>query len=186
MTHAWKITVIVVAFIAIALLPAPVQAQGADTLKIAIIDINAIQSKAAVVRDIGLQLQKYRKAFQEEIQKEEVALRTANQELSRQRTILSPEAYAEERRKFNKRLEDVQRTVQKRKSSLANVQRQSMAKVQTELNKIINALANERKLTLILRRHQTVLAAQTLVITQVILERINKQITTLKVPDPEK
>ncbi|HEC90457.1 MAG TPA: OmpH family outer membrane protein, partial [Alphaproteobacteria bacterium] len=134
-------------------------------VNVAIIDVNEIRRKAKVVQNIRDQINKYRKIFQAEIKKEEDKLRKANQELSRQRAILSPEAFAEERRKFEQRLVGVQRKVRERRRSLDRAFSTSMRAVEKRLSIIVTGIAKIKKLSLILRLDQTVLAAQALSIT---------------------
>jgi len=160
-------------------------AQGQKSLvRLAIIDVEAIRRQTAVVKDILGQIEKYRAGFQAEIKKEEDALRSANEELTRQRAILSPEAFAEERRKFEQRLEGVQRLLQKRKQELDDVRNEAMRTVQGALNDVVAELAQERRLTLILRKNQTILAAKALDITPIVLKRMDKKLPNLKVRKP--
>jgi len=155
-------------------------------VNVAIIDINEIRRKAKVVQNIRNQINKYRKIFQDEIKKEEEKLRKANQELSRQRAILSPEAFAEERRKFEQRLVEVQRKVQERRQSLDRAFNTSMRAVENKLSIIVTGIAKVKKLSLIIRRDQTVLASEALSITNEALAVLNKKMPTYKVADPRK
>ena len=148
-------------------------------IKIAIIDIDAIRLHAAVVKDIRSQIVKFRKVYQATIQKEEEELRNANQELARKRAILTPEAYAEERRKFERRLADVQRMVQTRKQDLDKAQGDAMSKVEGILNGIVLEMAKEKGLDLILRKNQTVLGAKSLHITKEVLDLLDKKLPSL-------
>ena len=157
----------------------PAAAQD-EPIKIAIIDIEAIRLHAAVVKDIRSQIVKFREGFQATIQKEEEELRNANQELARKRAILSPEAFSEERRKFEQRLANVQRMVQTRKQDLDKAQGDAMSKVEGVLNGIVLELAKERGLNLILRKNQTVLGAKALHITKEVLVRLDKKLPSLK------
>ncbi len=153
-------------------------------LNMAVIDTEVIRRNSAAFKDIRAQIGKYRTAIQGVIQTEEEELRNANQELARQRAILSPETFAEERRKFEERLVQVQRTVQKRKRDLERVGVEAVQKVEAVLNKIITDVANEQKLGLILRRSQTVLVDKSLDITPGVLKRLDTALPSLKVSDP--
>lgn len=167
--------------------PHVVKAQeNAATVNIAVININQIRNNALAVKSIGDQINTYRTAFQEEIRKEEESLRDANQELSRQRTLLSAEAFAEKRREFEQRVAQVQQTVQKRKGNLDRVQAESMGKVQDALNKIVSDIATARGFSLILRQDQTVLASPALDITAPVLTALNKDLASVVVSDPSK
>ncbi len=169
--------------------PAAAQQPEADKdvitlLNMAVIDIAVIRDNSRAFKDLGAQITKYRKAIRTDIQKEEEALRGANEELARKRAILAPETFAEERRQFEERLAQVQRTIQKRKKNLDRVAAEAVKKVQTVLNKIITDVAKEQSLGLILRKTQTVLVAPELDITPHVLKRLDTALPSLKVSDP--
>ena len=169
--------------------PAAAQQPDADKdvitlLNMAVIDTEVIRRNSMAFKDIGAQIAKYRKAIQADIQKDEEALRSANEELARKRAILAPETFAEERRQFEERLVQVQRTVQKRKKDLERVAAEAVKKVEAVLNKIITEVAKKESLGLILRKNQTVLVAKELDITPYVLKRLDTALPALKVSDP--
>ncbi len=174
--------------------PAVAQEKGAKAEKkskgrfvnLAVIDIEAIRQRAKVVKNIREQIKKYQVSFRDAIQKEEEKLRKTNQELERKRTIMSPEAFGEERKKFEENFLNVQRMVQIRKRKLDQAQFDAMRKVELKLNAIVTDLAKKNNLNLILRRNQTVLVTPMLSITDKVLNEIDKDMPTLKVPDLEK
>ncbi len=182
---------ILCALVSLASLTGPAAAQKPEAdkdvitlLNMAVIDTEVIRRNSRAFKDIRAQIAKYRKAIQADIQKEEEALRSANEELARKRAILAPETFAEERRQFEERLVQVQRTVQKRKKDLERVAAAAVRKVEAVLNKIIDEVANEQSLGLILRKNQTVLVATELDITPHVLKRLNTALPSLKVSDP--
>ncbi len=157
-----------------------------SVFRLAVINIDAIRINAKVARDIRSQVSHYRKAFREDVEKEEQQIRTANDELAQQRAILSPEAFAEERKKFELRLIQVQRRVQERKQALDKSQSEAFKKVQAILNDIVIKMAKDNKLTLILRSDQVVFWAQALDITKAVLDEVDKQLPSFKVAEPKK
>jgi len=169
--------------------PAAAQQPEADKdiitlLNMAVIDTAVIRVNSKAFKDIRAQITKYHKAIRADIQKEEEELRGANEELARKRAILAPETFAEERRQFEERLVQVQRTVQKRKKDLDRVAAEAIKKVEAVLNKIITDVAKEQSLGLILRKNQTVLVANELDITPHVLKRLDTALPSLKVSDP--
>ncbi len=155
-------------------------------IKVAVININYILRNGLAFKSIREQIGKYREVFQGEIQKEEESLRNANQELARQRSLLSADAFTEKRREFEKRVVGVQRLVQQRKVNLDRSQSDAMGQIQKVLNEIVTNMAKEQDISLILRQDNTVLAASALQITKQVLERLDAQIPTIKVAQPEK
>ena len=173
-------------FVNLTSMASPVAQVAGKNIKIGVIDINMIIRDALAFNSIREQIAKYRKVFQAEIQKEEEALRDANQELTRQRTLLSAEAFTEKRKDFEKRVADVQRLVQQRKQNLDRVQGAAMEKIQKSLQDKVTAFALEQDISLIVRKDQTLLASNTLLITKVVLDRLNSVMPTVKVALPAK
>ena len=182
---------ILCALVILAFLTGPAAAQQPEAdkdiitlLNMAVIDTAVIRVNSKAFKDIRAQITEYHKAIRADIQKEEEALRGANEELARKRAILAPETFAEERRQFEERLLQVQRTVQKRKKGLERVGFEALKKVEAVLNKIITEVAKEQSLGLILRKNQTVLVANELDITPHVLKRLDTALPSLKVSDP--
>lgn len=157
-----------------------------ELFRLAIVDVDAIMRESSVVKGIRTQILEYRKKYETEFKKEEQELRAANQDLAKKRTILSPEAFAEERRKFERRVVDVQRLVQVRKQDLEKVQGTAMAKVEATLNEIVSEIVKEQSLTLILRRNQAVFYSRQIDVTKPVLDRLNKRLPKIKVSEPGK
>lgn len=168
--------------------PPPAAAQQAQqqepALKIAILDLDMIRREAAVVKSIRAQIDEFRKGFQADIQKEENALRSANQELAKKRTLLAPDAFAKERRQFEQKVIGVQKLVQKRKIELDRAQTKAMIEVEKKLNGIIAGIANKQGISVVMRRRQTILVARSLDITGEVLNRLNAELKTVTVAKP--
>ncbi len=154
------------------------------SFKVVVLNLEAIRRESKAVRDIRAQIGEFRKTFQTEIQKEEEALRTANQELAKKRTILAPDAFAQERRQFEQRVVEVQRMVQGKKQSLDKAQADAMLKVENKLNEIITAFARDKNISLVLRRTQTILVARALDVTGEVLKKLDAQLAKVKVEKP--
>lgn len=153
-------------------------------LKIGVIDIEQIRRDSTAVKDARNQIATYHNTIQAEIQKEETALREANQELARQRTVLAPDAFNEERRKFETRLVEVQRKVQERRQELDDIQNDVMRRMNEAMAEVVVEIAQEQGFGLILRLDQSVFAAQQLLITQAVLDRLNKKLPSIKIAEP--
>jgi outer membrane protein len=153
---------------------------------IAALDVGVILRDATAVRDIQAQITKYGTKFEEEIEKERDAIRNANQELARQRTILSPDAFAEKRRQFEQRVVEVQQLVQQRQRELDKSRNDAMVQVNEAYIKIVGQVASNRKLAIILRKDQTVFTTKALDVTDEILALLNKQLPKVAVAEPGK
>ena len=199
MTHLFKL--LFAALIGISVLSQPVLAQETPPAKgktgvknkivpvripLGVLDVQAILREAAAVKDIRGQITKYGTDFEKEIEKKRGDLRKANQELARQRTILSPETFAEKRREFEQQVVKVQRLVQKRQRELDKSRKIAMDTVNKAYIEIVAKLADERNLAIIMRKNQTAYSVGTLDLTKTVLDLLNNKLPKVKIAQPGK
>ncbi len=154
-------------------------------VKVAILDTDRIRRAAKVYKDIDSQARVFRGELLKAVQKEEDELRKANQDLARQRSILSADAFAEKRREFEKRLIDLQSKVSVRKRKMEIALESAHTKAQGVVNETVRDVANEGKFTLIFNTKQLVIWAKPLEITQIILDRLDERLSSLKLDLPK-
>lgn len=164
----------------------PVAAQQAApaSIDIAVVDVQKILRESAASRMIRPQLAKLKKEFQAEFKKKEETLRAANEDLNRQRAILSPDAYEAQRKAFRERATAAQREVQTARRRFDGALATAMRKVHGSLLAITRKYAAERGIKLILPKSGVLLMVPRYDITAEILARLNKQLPTLKVELP--
>ena len=162
--------------------PADVDAQATQPARIAILEFQRIMLESAAANDIKVQIDQRRQVYQSEITQKEQELRAAQQELSRQATILAPEALEQKRREFEAQVAEVQAGMQTRKRELDQAYAYGMKEVQRALTVIIAALAKERGFNLVLPNAQIMFADSSLNITDEALRRLNAQLPSVKVP----
>jgi Skp family chaperone for outer membrane proteins len=150
-------------------------------LVLAVVDMNEVLAKASATQDIRAQIEEKRKIYQSEIQQEEQELREANQQLAKQRTILSPEAFKEEREKFEKRFVKAQRKMQQRKRELDQARNGALEKVRDALRGVVTELVKKNNITLILRKEQTVFVAKAMDVTPHVIAGLDKVLPSVVV-----
>jgi len=153
---------------------------------VAVVDIQLVLRDSAASKSIQGQIEKQRAAYQAEITKQENELRAAEQELTRQRSIISAEAFAERRRAFEQRVANLQRDVQNRKRALDKSLSTARRTIENAVQDVVGQLVQERKYTLIIFKHQTMYNAPEMEVTQEVLKRLNAKLPSVKVPPPEK
>ncbi|MCP5372884.1 MAG: OmpH family outer membrane protein [Hyphomicrobiales bacterium] len=185
-THVILRTLALLAVLAAAA-PADAQSIGlAGDQKFAVVDVNVIRQNSSAVKSIQAQLANFEKAFQADIKKEEEALRNAERELTRQRTLLAPDAFAKKRREFEQRVVQVQRLVQQRKIELNRTHTGAMRKVEDALRDVVLELAAKHKITMIFRKDQMIFAVPGMEITETVLKELDKKLPSVKVSQPAK
>jgi Skp family chaperone for outer membrane proteins len=153
-------------------------------LNIATLDLTSIRRDSLVVKNIRKQIEAFREVFRKNIQKEEVALKAANQDLAKKRNILTQEGFSKERRKFQQKVVALQRLVQQSKQALEQTRSMAMVEVEKVLNQIITKIALDRDINIILRRDVTILASRSLEITADVLKELNSKLPKVKVKKP--
>ena len=114
--------------------------------------------------------------YQGELRKKEEALRKADQELARQRSILSAEVFAQKRGELEQKVATLQREARKHKRGLEQLFASGMSKVQNELTKIAREIAEERGLDLILSKATVVVVKPKFEITKEAVNRLNARL----------
>lgn len=160
-------------------------AQQAEAPMLAIIDVQKILRESVAVKSLTAEIEEQRTKYQEELRAEEESLRTADQELARQRTILSAEAYAQKRKDLEQQVATLQRQVQERKKGLDQLFGQGISQVQNELANVAKEIAEERGLDLILSRATVVIVKPKFDISNEALARLNARLTTVALPAPQ-
>ncbi|MBT3360022.1 MAG: OmpH family outer membrane protein [Rhodospirillales bacterium] len=161
------------------------KAEQPASLRIAVINLQKINAEGVVFKNIRKQLEEYRSSLQGLIQAEEDELRKADRELARKRAIVSPEAYAQERRKFEKRVVDFQRQVQKRKQSMNEVRSKAVVEANKAVGGVVASFAAQNNISIILRTDTVAFFSKKMDITDVIIAGLNESVTTVKVPEPK-
>jgi Skp family chaperone for outer membrane proteins len=152
---------------------------------LAIIDVQKVRRGSTAVKALSRRVAKQKLQHQDELREQERSLRKADQELTRQRSILSPEAYAQKRGELERRVATLQREAQNRKRGLDKVFAQGMAKVQAELNKVATEIAEEHGLDLILSKTTVVLVKPKFELTQEAVRRLNARLPDLPAAQPQ-
>ncbi|MDA0238559.1 MAG: OmpH family outer membrane protein [Proteobacteria bacterium] len=170
---------------------APSSAQTDKSLavqNIGIIDVQRILQQSLAYKSIRPQMTTLKKDFEQKFRTAEEELRSTNKDLQRERTILSPDAFAQRQRDFRKRVDTVQRDMQAVNRLLDRALSISVGKIQLAAKDITATLAKEMKIDLILSNSGITFAAPRLDLTDLVLDRLNKRLPSVKVvlPPPPK
>ena len=155
------------------------KAQNVEPPVIAVVEIQTIMSEAAAAKSIKAQIEDKRTHYQKEISSEETRLRKLEQELTRQRTVLSPESYAKRRREFEGDVADVQRIVVDRRRELDQAYAGGVRQLQFEISNIIAEIAAERGIDLVIPEAQTLFVDNNLRISREVLQHLDERLPDL-------
>jgi len=150
----------------------------------AVVNYQRIFRDAAATRSIGPQIAKLKKHFESQFKDVQKKLQAAEQDLQTQRTILSPEAYAEKQKAFKNQVNSVQRDVQTVQQLVARAEGDAYKSVRQAFHLITQELAKERSFELIFPRSGLIHADARYDISDEVLKRLNKRLpsVTIKLP----
>lgn len=149
---------------------------------IAIIDVQRILQESQAAQSVQKQLDKQRTKFQSETETEENSLRQAEKELTRVRETATPTVYADREQQLRQRFLTVERKVAGRRKALDQAFTDSMNSVRNVLLEIVQAIAKERGLNLVLVKQQALWVDKAFDITDDVLARLNKKLPTVTLP----
>jgi outer membrane protein len=162
----------------------PASAQGLPG--VAVMDVQRLLHESSAGKSVQKQLEAQRNTYSQELTKQEKDLRAAEQELNRQRTLISPEAFNGRRRQFEQKVGNLQREAQNRKREFDKMQGAAIRTMEASITEIVQVIASERKLSLILPKNATILHVPELEITEEVMKRLNAKLPSVKVQPPAK
>lgn len=179
---------LLLALVSCALLPGgqKVVAQGDEQLApavAAVIDYQRILRESMAAESIRKQVESRRQRYQDEIAQEEQRLNEEDKELAAQRAVLSPEAFAEERRDFEGEVAAVQRMVQSRRQLLDEVSAVALAEVRNAIIDVIGGLAQRYGFNIVLPSSGVLLFSPRIDLTEEVLEQLNRKLPDVEVPE---
>lgn len=165
--------------------PAPQpQAAPSTMASIAVIDIQAVLRQASAAQALQKQFKEEQDAFQATLEKQQKELKTAEEELERQRASLAPEAFADRRRKFQERVGLINAALRDQRRVLDEAFNAAMAELQTSLNTVIEDLAKRRGINMVLRKEAVLANLAAFDLTAATLEEFNRRFPVLKATFP--
>lgn len=161
------------------------QDAGDGTPRIAVIDMQKIMRESDAVQSIQRQIEQQRSEYQEQLRQKEQQLRTTDEELTRQRSVLSSDAFQKKRRELEEQVGTLQRDIQSSKRRIDQNYSEAMRSVQQKLVEIVGDIASKRNFDMVIGKTTIVLVKPELDITDVALQRLNATVTSVDVPPLE-
>ena len=140
------------------------------------------QAKAAVA--IRTQIEQLRNQAQAQITRGEEGLRAEEQELARQRSVLSPQAFQDRERAFRTRVGQIQEQVQTLPRDMENAYNNALGEVRQAMGPIFIEATRSRGVNLILDNNQIIFGERSLEITDEIIQRLDAALPTVRVQTP--
>jgi outer membrane protein len=164
----------------------PVSGDAIRAQRIAVVDVDAAMREATAVKSVRAQMKEFSDKYSKEIADEEAALRQADQELLQQRTILSPEVYAQRREEFQQKVAQLQQKAGSLRRAMDQGFNNTMQKIQLVLFEEEAKLARELDYNFVLDRNQVIATIGAFDITEETVKRLNTRLKDVKLKMEEK
>lgn len=161
--------------------PRPLPPKGAAVV---IMDIALVVRDSAAAKAMRGQAERQQAALRAEDEKIEKDLKTAEQELVQQRTILAPEAFNQRRRDFERRVNEAQQASQGRRRDLEEAFAGAQRRIEAAMNEIVIEIAKDNEYRVVLPRAVIVASHDQVDITDEVLQRLNRKLPTVSVALP--
>jgi len=169
---------VTIAFLAVA---TGADAQDMPSPSIGVVDVQKVLRDSKASKSIRPTIDRMRKEFQEQVSAQEQQLRQSEQELSRQRTILAPDAFAQKRRTFSEQAREAQASVQKRRRDLDRAFNVTKNEILKNLIVVAQKVATEKKLNILIEKRFVFISARKLDVTDEIIKRLDERLPKVAV-----
>ncbi len=155
-------------------------AQAAETLSFGVIDMSRVMKETDAAKGIFAELESKRGEYQKQVKKEEDSLRTAEQEIIKQKDKMSEEEFKKAKMSFEEKVFAAQKLVQERKKTLDDALNNSIDKLRAAAAKETAAVAKEKGYSAVFTQDAVMLAEPGLDLTDEVVKRLNAN--TKKIP----
>lgn len=163
--------------------PAHAQDEPGAT-RIGVVDTAYILENAEAAKGLRETIQGRQAEFQEQITQEEQAIQEKQQELRQQQDLLNEDALQQRQQQLQQRMQRFRRQVQQMRQQLGQWRQQGRAKVQRKVGEIVQDLADERDLALVVDRTQAVYVTDRYDLTQDVLEIFDEEVDEITLEQP--
>lgn len=150
-----------------------------DNASIAILDMERILRESKAATNLREEIDKQRQIHQSKLSEQENALRAADEELARQRAVLSAEAFSAKRKELQDQAIGLQQEFLTRQKELEQLFGKGIGQVRNALAQVAKDIADERGISLILLKATIVLASRELDITEEALKRLDEKLPSV-------
>lgn len=152
--------------------------------KVAAIDVQRIYREAEASKAFRAQLDELRTKEEDQFRAREKALFEADRELRRQQSVLSQEAFTLKGQELSNMVQALQQDVQNHNKALKDRLAQGISEVQNALIAIVQEIAAERDLDLVITAGSVVLQNPELDITEEAMTRLNARLPKVSPDSP--
>ena len=160
---------------------ASAQTNQQPSSNLGVIDMNEVLQKSDAIAKVREVLDKRNQEFQASITEEELRLRQVERELNAAQGNITEDEFASRYAQFEEDVVALQRSIQQQQSRFDLSMQQVNTTLEQELIKIVEEIAKDRQLTMVIQRSNVVIYDLSTDITDEALRRLNERTKNLTV-----
>ena len=157
-----------------------------NNFPIVVIDMQYIVARSAAAVEVRNELDRLKKEYTAIVTKEEEELKLLQDELGVQRSILPVGEFNKLEQDFRSRVEKLQSVIAEKNKELEQILKKSINIIQRKSIQIITNIARERGLAAVLDTSTVVLAADSINISKIVIENLNKEMPSIDIDELKK
>lgn len=158
----------------------PVKSYAADALTVGIVDVEKILAEAKAAQGLQKQIQAKKESFQKEFAAKEKDLKSAETTLLAEQGKVTAEEFAKKRKAYEEKILETQKLFKKRRAALDEGLNKAMSELRKSIIDAGSAVANEKKIDIVLTRESILTAEKELDITADVLKALDTKVSDIK------
>ncbi|MCQ2581777.1 MAG: OmpH family outer membrane protein [Alphaproteobacteria bacterium] len=163
-------------------------ATNAASLRIAVVHMDAIQTKAKALDSLRKQRESYENKLRDELTSQQKKLEKEKAEIEKSQDVLSRDALQRRVVDYQNRVNDLQRELAERAQSIETSYQKALSEIQTKhLDPVIEGIIKKKNLSLVIdgRFARTNAKVKNLDITDEVVNALNKKVSSVKMSTPK-
>ena len=164
------------------------KAANASSLRIAVVNMDKIQTKAKVLEDLHKQRANYEKKLKSQLEKEQKSIEKEKADIEKSQDLLSQEALQKRVIDYQRRVNEFQRNLSESAQSIETSYQDALNKIQkNHLDPVIQAIIAKKDLSLVIDGRMARIGenVKDLDITDEVVDALNKKVSTVKMATPK-
>ena len=148
---------------------------------IAILDVLTLLKESKAAKSMKDQLDKVAKEYSDVEKKKAKEIQKKEEELLRQKSTLTPEAFSDRKNAFEKTVIEFNKKREGKRSALAKAERESMRQIEDAVEKIVKEIQAADNISIVIKKTAVILSEDSIDITSKVVEKLNKELKTVDV-----
>ena len=149
--------------------------------KIATLDVVQLLRDSKAAMSMKDQLNAIAKKYTDEDKKKQKEIQKQEEELLRQKSTLTPEAFLDRKNSFEKKVIEFNKNSQNKRKALAKAEKEAVNKIESEVESIVKDMIETKKITAVFRKTSVILSDTSIDITQKVVEELNKKLSNVAI-----